>query len=116
MTPSTPEAIHSLLPAEVLTNRVAFASMSFHAIPPFPEQSYGYLDCERDVGDGIKEGLKGSLFQGVGVGVEGGRPDTFVPRIVPGEEGEMVKKKRKRAKKDGDDDRKKAKKEARRRV
>ena len=41
--------------------------MSFHVIPSFPEKSYGYLDCERAVGDGIKKKLNESLFRGVKV-------------------------------------------------
>ena len=110
MTPLTQETIHSLILPEVLTDRVAFGSMSVHAIPSFPEKSYGYLDCERGVADGIKNMLNGGLFQAVKVRV--GRPDTFVPRGVPSEEVEGEKKKRKRAKKDSDDDRKKAKKKS----
>ena len=110
ITPLTPETTHSLLPPKVLADRAVVASMSFHTIPSFPEKSYGYLDCERDVANVIKKKLNGSLFRGVKVRVEDARPDTFVPGGVPSEEVEGEKEKRKRAKKDGDGDRKKAKK------
>ena len=110
-----PETRHSLLLPEVLANRAVVVSMSSHAIPSFPEKSYGYLDCERDVAEGINK-LNGSLFRDANVRVEDGRPNTFVPGGIPSEEVEGEKDKRKRGKKDGDGDRKKAKKEARRRV
>ncbi|PUU77248.1 hypothetical protein B9Z19DRAFT_1128508 [Tuber borchii] len=70
--------------------------MSFYAIPTFPEKSYGYLNCEQDVADGIKK-----LFRGVKVRVEDARPDTFVPRGIPHEEVKGEKDMRKHAKKDG---------------
>jgi len=73
--------------------------MSFNAIPFFPEKSYGYSDCERDVADGIKKKLNGSLVRGVKVRVEDDRPDTFVPGGVPSEEVEGEEENRKRAKK-----------------
>ena len=78
--------IHSLLLSEVLTDRAAVASMSFHAISSFPEKSYGYLYWMREVADGMKKMLNGSLFRGVKVKVEDGEPDTFVPRGVPRDE------------------------------
>ena len=56
------ETIHSFLLRKVLADRAAVACMSFHAIPSFPEKSYGYLDYERDVAEGIKKKLNGSLF------------------------------------------------------
>lgn len=105
-----PETIHSLLTLKVFGDRAVVASISLHAIPPFPEKSYGCLDCEQEAANGMKKELNGSLFRGVKVGVEDGRPDTFVPRSVPSEEVEGEKKKRKRAKKDCDGNRKKAKK------
>jgi len=110
ITPLTPETTHSLLPPKILADKAVVASMSFHTIPSFPEKSYGYLNCERDVADGIKKKLNGSLFRGVRVRVEDARPDTFVPGGVPDEGVEGKKEKRKRAKKDSDGGRKKAKK------
>ncbi|KAG0126686.1 hypothetical protein HOY82DRAFT_569486 [Tuber indicum] len=111
ITPLTPETMHSLLPPKVLANKAVIASMSFHTIPSFPEKSYGYLNCERDVADGIKKKLNGSLFRGVKVRVEDARPDTFVPGGVPDGGVEGKKEKRKRAKEGDDGDgKKKAKK------
>ena len=103
-----PETIHSLLALKVFGDRAVVASISLHAIPPFPEKSYGYLDCERDVADGIKKKRNRSILRGVKVRVEDSRPYTFVLRGVPSEEFEGEKEKRKRAKKDGDGDGKKA--------
>ncbi|RPA94717.1 hypothetical protein L873DRAFT_1830221 [Choiromyces venosus 120613-1] len=109
ITPLTQETAHTLLPPKVLADKAVVASMSFHTIPSFPKKSYGYLDCERGVADGIKKKLNGSLFRGVKVRVEDARRDTFVPGGIPsdGEEvdgGKKTKKeKRKRAKKDDDD-------------
>ena len=60
--------------------------MYFHVIPSFPEKSYGYLNCERDVADGIKKKLNGSLFRGIKVRFEDAQPDTLVPRGVSSEE------------------------------
>ncbi|KAG0634482.1 hypothetical protein HOY80DRAFT_986203 [Tuber brumale] len=111
ITPLTPETTHSLLPPKVLADKAVIASMSFHIIPSFPEKSYGYLNCERDVADGIKKKLNGSLFRGVKVRVEDARPDAFVPGGAPGGGVEGKKEKRKRAKEEDDGDgKKKAKK------
>ena len=44
------------------------------------------MDCERAVGDGIKNKLTESLFRGVKVRVEDVQPDTLVPRGVSSEE------------------------------
>ncbi|CUS13337.1 unnamed protein product [Tuber aestivum] len=110
ITPLTPETICSLLPPKVLSDKAVIASMSFHKVPSFPEKSYGYFACDRDVADGIKKKLNGSLFRGVKVRVEDARPDAFVPGGVP-DGGVEEKEKRKRAKKDDDGDgNKKAKK------
>ncbi|PUU78257.1 hypothetical protein B9Z19DRAFT_1108389 [Tuber borchii] len=65
ITPLTPETTHSLLPPKVLAEKAVVASMSFHTIPSFPEKSYGYLDCEWGVADGIKKKLNESLFGGL---------------------------------------------------
>ena len=111
-------SIQSLLLPKVLTERAVVASMPFHAIPSFPERSYGYLDSEGDAADGIKMKANGSLFQGVRTRVEDARPDTYVLRRVFRKEVLREQDKRKRGKKDCDkkdcdDDRKMAKKKQR---
>ena len=42
-------------------------AMSFYTISFFPDKSYGYLNCEPEIADGIRK-LNGSLFWGVRVG------------------------------------------------
>lgn len=64
--------------------------MSFHAIPSLTGKSYGQLDCDRDVVDGIKKGLNGGLVWGVRVRFEDARPGTFIPGGVLNEEVERV--------------------------
>jgi len=64
--PLNPETIHPLLQRNVLADR-AVGSMYFNAFPSFPEKGYGYLDCVRDVADGIKKKLNEGFFRRVKV-------------------------------------------------
>ena len=108
---------HTLPPrTEGLRRQSGCCVYLFHEIPSFPEKSYGCLNFEQEAADGVKKELNGSLFRGVKVRVEDGRPDTFVPRGIPSEEVEGEKKKKKRAKKGGEMIERKLKKKARRRV
>lgn len=71
ITPLTPEILPSVLPASL---RDAATDISFHSIPTFPENNYGYVTLPTMAADKIKKKLNGSILKGKKFKVESARP------------------------------------------
>lgn len=71
VTPLTPEILPLVLPASL---RPSAADVSFHTIPTFPENSYGYLTLPTMEADKIKKKMNGSILKGKKFKVETARP------------------------------------------
>ena len=72
ITPLTPDILPSILPASVQS---VATGISFHALPTFPENSYGYVTLPTMEADKIKKKLHGSMLKGKKFKVETARPE-----------------------------------------
>ncbi|GIJ90771.1 hypothetical protein Asppvi_009734 [Aspergillus pseudoviridinutans] len=61
ITPFTPDLLPSVLPSSV---RPSATDISFHSIPTFPENNYGYVTLPTMEADKIKKKLNGSILKG----------------------------------------------------
>ncbi|KAF7117236.1 hypothetical protein CNMCM5793_005992 [Aspergillus hiratsukae] len=61
ITPFTPDLLPSVLPSSV---RPSARDISFHSIPTFPENNYGYVTLPTMEADKIKKKLNGSILKG----------------------------------------------------
>ncbi|KAL6239402.1 hypothetical protein BDW75DRAFT_236590 [Aspergillus navahoensis] len=71
ITPLNPELLPSVLPASI---RSLASDISFHNIPTFPENNYGYVTLPTMEADKIKKKLNGSILKGRKFKVEPARP------------------------------------------
>ncbi|KAL4996530.1 hypothetical protein BDV10DRAFT_172024 [Aspergillus recurvatus] len=71
ITPLNPELLSSVLPASI---RSLASDISFHSIPTFPENNYGYVTLPTMEADKIKKKLNGSILKGRKFKVEPARP------------------------------------------
>lgn len=71
ISPLTPEILPSVLPPSL---RSIATDISFHEIPTFPENSYGYITLPSMDADKIKKKLNGSILKGKKFKVETARP------------------------------------------
>ncbi|KAL4977827.1 hypothetical protein BDW66DRAFT_131880 [Aspergillus desertorum] len=71
ITPLNPELLPSVLPAPI---RPLASDVSFHDIPTFPENNYGYVTLPTMEADKIKKKLNGSILKGRKFKVEPARP------------------------------------------
>lgn len=72
ITPFTPDILPSVLPDSVQS---AATGISFHALPTFPENSYGYVTLPTMEAEKIKKKLHGSMLKGKKFKVETARPE-----------------------------------------
>ncbi|RHZ47982.1 uncharacterized protein CDV56_103976 [Aspergillus thermomutatus] len=70
ITPFTPDLLPSVLPSSV---RPSATDISFHSIPTFPENNYGYVTLPTMEADKIKKKLNGSILKGKKFRVETAR-------------------------------------------
>ncbi|EAW15096.1 uncharacterized protein ACLA_057520 [Aspergillus clavatus NRRL 1] len=61
ITPFTPDLVSAVIPASV---RPSAVDLSFHCIPTFPENNYGYVTLPTMEADKIKKKLNGSILKG----------------------------------------------------
>lgn len=61
ITPLTPDILPSVLPASL---RPSATDISFHSIPTFPENSYGYITLPAVDAEKIRKKLNGSILKG----------------------------------------------------
>lgn len=100
ITPLTPDILPSVLPASL---KASATDISFHSIPTFPENSYGYMTLPTTEAEKIRKKLNGSILKGKKFKVEMARPhkrqrdeeDAAVPEPVDGKKKEKKSKKRK---------------------
>ncbi|BAE65516.1 unnamed protein product [Aspergillus oryzae RIB40] len=71
ITPFTAELLPSVLPSSV---RPLATEISFHSIPTFPENNYGYVTLPAMEADKIKKKLNGSILKGRKFKVDVARP------------------------------------------
>ncbi|KAL4765231.1 uncharacterized protein BDW70DRAFT_169534 [Aspergillus foveolatus] len=71
ITPLNPELIPSVLPASI---RSLASDISFHNIPTFPENNYGYVTLPKMEAEKLKKKLNGSILKGRKFKVEPARP------------------------------------------
>ena len=71
ITPLTPDILPSVVPASL---QASATDISFHTIPTFPENSYGYITLPEMAADKIKKKLNGSILKGKKFKVETARP------------------------------------------
>ncbi|KAI9934416.1 hypothetical protein ASPWEDRAFT_43825 [Aspergillus wentii DTO 134E9] len=104
ITPLTPDILPSVLPASI---RPLASEISFHAIPTFPENNYGYVTLPNMEADKIKKKLNGSILKGKKFKVEAARPhkrhrdeegdEEVVPDPKPASEKSSKKSKKRKA-------------------
>ncbi|KAJ5496385.1 hypothetical protein N7463_008372 [Penicillium fimorum] len=71
ITPFTQDILPSVLPASI---RNLATDISFHEIPTFPENNYGYVTLPNMEAEKIKKKLNGSILKGKKFKVEAARP------------------------------------------
>jgi hypothetical protein len=71
ITPFTPELLPSVLPGALQSSAT---EISFHHIPTFPENNYGYVTLPAMDADKVKKKLNGSILKGRKFKVEAARP------------------------------------------
>ncbi|KAF3403677.1 hypothetical protein F1880_009475 [Penicillium rolfsii] len=71
ITPFTPDILPAVLPPSL---RQTATDISFHTIPTFPENSYGYVTLPTMDAEKIKKKLNGSILKGKKFKVEAARP------------------------------------------
>lgn len=71
ITPFTPELLPSVLAASV---RPLATEVSFHCLPTYPENNYGYVTLPTMEADKVKKKLNGSILKGRKFNVEEARP------------------------------------------
>jgi hypothetical protein len=101
--PLTPDLLPSILPPSL---RQSATDISFHSIPTFPENSYGYITLPTMDAEKIKKKLNGSILKGKKFKIETARPskrqrDEEEAAEVP---AEGKKKSKKRKSKDVEDE------------
>jgi hypothetical protein len=95
ITPLTAETASSILPAGT-----DLSTVSYHAIPTFPENAYGFVDLPTAAAEKLKKKLHGAMFRGVKVRVEEARPEEWKERVAKQrEETKEERRERKREKK-----------------
>ncbi|KAJ5204108.1 uncharacterized protein N7498_004987 [Penicillium cinerascens] len=100
--PLTPDLLPSVLPPSL---RQSATDVSFHSIPTFPENSYGYITLPTMDAEKIKKKLNGSILKGKKFKVETARPSKR-QRVeeeaaeVPAEEKKKSKKRKSKDVKD----------------
>ncbi|KAJ5199623.1 Nucleotide-binding alpha-beta plait [Penicillium cf. griseofulvum] len=97
ITPFTQDILPSVLPASI---RNLASDISFHDIPTFPENNYGYVTLPNMEAEKIKKKLNGSILKGKKFKVEAARPPKRHREeedMVP-ENPSSVKKKSKKSK------------------
>ncbi|CAL5868672.1 uncharacterized protein PFLUO_LOCUS2899 [Penicillium psychrofluorescens] len=99
ITPLTPEILPSVLPASI---RQSATDISFHSIPTFLENSYGYVTLPAMEAEKIKKKFNGSILKGKKFKVETARPQKR-QRLEEeaGAEKDTKKKSKKRKSEDG---------------
>ncbi|TPR09607.1 Ser-Thr-rich glycosyl-phosphatidyl-inositol-anchored membrane family protein [Aspergillus niger] len=71
ITPFTPDLLPAVLPASI---KALATEISFHCIPTFPENNYGYVTLPTMEADKIKKKLNGSILKGKKFKVDTARP------------------------------------------
>ncbi|KAJ5286871.1 Nucleotide-binding alpha-beta plait [Penicillium angulare] len=103
--PLTPDLLPSVLPPSVLS---AATDISFHTIPTFPENNYGYVTLPTMEAEKIKKKLNGKILKGKKFQIETARPQK---RQIEEEEADPAPTKEKRKSKKHKSEDKKDKKE-----
>ncbi|KAJ5752387.1 Nucleotide-binding alpha-beta plait [Penicillium odoratum] len=99
ISPLTPDILPAVLPASI---RSTATDISYHSIPTFPENSYGYVTLSKMDADKIKKKLNGSILKGKKFKVETARPSK---RPLEKEDAEPeVPKEKKKSKKSKSED------------
>ncbi|KAJ5092202.1 hypothetical protein NUU61_007072 [Penicillium alfredii] len=77
ISPFTPDILPSVLPPSL---RSSASDISFHTIPTFPENNYGYVTLPAMEAEKIKKKLNGSILKGKKFKVETARPQKRQPK------------------------------------
>jgi hypothetical protein len=104
ISPLDPALLDSILGP---TNRPLATNISFHTIPTFPENSFGYVSLPSMEADKLKRKLNGSILKGKKFKVEAARPDpkeTKQPSESPDTDKKEEKKKKKSSKRKAEEE------------
>jgi hypothetical protein len=96
ITPLTPDILPAVLPPSL---RQTATDISFHTIPTFPENSYGYITLPTMDAEKIKKKLNGSILKGKKFKVEAARPSKRERDAEDVDAGVEEKKEKKKSKK-----------------
>lgn len=99
ITPLTPDILPAVLPPSL---RQTATDISFHTIPTFPENSYGYITLPVMDAEKIKKKLNGSILKGKKFRVETARPskrERDAEHVDAGARSDEEKKEKKKSKK-----------------
>ncbi|PYI06258.1 hypothetical protein BO78DRAFT_429946 [Aspergillus sclerotiicarbonarius CBS 121057] len=105
ITPFSPDLLPSVLPASV---QALATEISFHCIPTFPENNYGYVTLPTMEADKIKKKLNGSILKGKKFKVDTARPkkrsrdEEDVDNVAAKPSSDKKSKKSKKQKGDGE--------------
>lgn len=95
ITPLDSELLKIILPASVLPKA---RNVSFHTIPTFPENRYGFVDIPKPDAEKLKTKLNGTVLKGTKMRIEPAIPET---KIEPsGKESKSSKKEKAKKSKD----------------
>lgn len=94
ITPLNPQLFDSIIPPSL---RPSVSDLSYHAIPTFPENSYGYLTLPLDDAQRLKKKMSGAILKGRKFHIEEARPSKR-SRDEDGDDRKQKKKSKKERK------------------
>lgn len=95
ITPFTPDLLPSVLPASLQSTAT---DVSFHNLPTFPENSYGYVTLPAMEAEKIKKKLNGSILKGKKFKVDTARPEQKKRELEPNETEDVTERSPKKKK------------------
>jgi len=72
ISPFNPTLLPAIIPASV---QPSASDLSYHTVPTFPENNYGYIELPADAAQQIKKKLNGYFLKGMKMKIEEARPD-----------------------------------------
>jgi len=72
ISPFSPALLPAIIPASV---QASASDLSYHTVPTFPENNYGYIELPTEAAQQIKRKLNGYFLKGMKMKIEEARPD-----------------------------------------